>query len=142
MKIGEWDFPDNLYYDRQHGWALVEGNTAVFGITDFAQHSAKQIVYAEVPLVGRTVEQGKTFMSMESGKWVGRIYAPLSGKISSANEELEFDPGIINQSPYDKGWVVKVQIANPDETRNLFKPSDAAYQAYIQAELAKYKDAK
>jgi glycine cleavage system H protein len=139
MQIAGIEFPDDLYYDKQHNWARVEGNTVVQGMTDFGQRIAKEIVYVEIPPVGKAVTQGQTFMSMESGKWVGRVPALVSGKIVAVNEELEFEPSLINQSPFDQGWLVKIEMSNPAELSNLFRADSPEFRAFIEEEAAKYK---
>jgi glycine cleavage system H protein len=139
MKIDKYEFPDGLYYDKEHGWAKVEGNTVIQGLTDYGQHIAGEIIYAEVPRAGRTVEQGKPFMSMESGKWVGRMKAIVSGKISEANEELETASSLINESPYGDGWLIKIEASNlAVDLKNLLKADSATYQDYVKGEMAKY----
>ena len=139
MKIAEFEFPDDLYYDKEHGWARLDGDTVVQGMTSYGQSIAGEIIYAEVPRAGRDVEQGKPFMSMESGKWVGRVQAIVSGKIAEANEELEFDSALINQSPYEEGWLVKIEAANLQaDLKKLLRATDPAYEAYVRAEIAKY----
>jgi len=140
MNIGKYEFPDELYYDKDHGWALVEGNVVTQGVTDFAQKISKEIVYVEIPRAGRTVEQGKTFMSMESGKWVGRIPAMVSGKIAEANEELEWDVAPINENPFGEGWLAKIEASDLSELDKLLKASDAEFQSFIESEIEKYKD--
>jgi glycine cleavage system H protein len=138
MEIGGYKFPDDLYYDLEHNWARVDGNRVTIGITDFAQAIAGEIVYAEVPRVGRKIELGKPFMSMESGKWVGRIKAIVTGKIAEANEEIEVDSTIINKAPYGEGWLAAVEMSDPAETAGLLKPSDPKFQAHITEQKAKY----
>ncbi|MGC8838586.1 MAG: glycine cleavage system protein H [Anaerolineae bacterium] len=138
MKIGKYEFPDDLLYDKEHNWARVEGNRVTQGMTALGQALAGEIVYAEVPRVGRTVEQGQPFMSLESGKWVGRIKAVVSGTIVEANGDLEWESTLINDSPYDRGWFAVIEMSNPAELDALFKPSDPAYQAFVQEEAAKY----
>jgi glycine cleavage system H protein len=140
MNIGGFEFPEELYYDKNHGWALVEGNMVTQGVTDFAQKISKEIVYVEIPRSGRTVEQGKTFMSMESGKWVGRISAMVSGKIAEANEELEWDVAFINEDPFGEGWLAKIEASDLGQLDNLFKASGADFQSFIESEIEKYKD--
>ena len=140
MDIGGYNFPDERYYDRSHGWALVDGKTVTQGVTEFAQKISKEIVYVEVPRAGRTVEQGKTFMSMESGKWVGRIAAMVSGAIAEANEELEWDVAPINDDPLGEGWLAKVEASDLGELDNLLKTSDAEFKSFIESEIEKYKD--
>jgi glycine cleavage system H protein len=140
MNVGGYEFPDELHYDKNHGWALVEGNMVTQGVTEFAQKISKEIVYVEIPRTGRTVEQGKTFMSMESGKWVGRIAAMISGKIAEVNEELEWDVAPINEEPFGEGWLAKIEASDPGELDNLFKASDAEFHTFIESEIEKYKD--
>ncbi len=136
MKIDRFNFPDDLLYDKEHNWARIEGNVAIIGMTDFGQDLAGEIVYAEVPRVGRDITQGEPFMSLESGKWVGRIKAIVSGKISEANEEIEWESTIINQEPYEGGWFAKVEMSG--EPQGLLKPSDPEFAAFIAAEREKY----
>ena len=138
MKIDPYGFPDDLYYDKAHNWARVEGDVATIGMTDLGQALANEIVYIEAPRVGRSIEQGMPFMSLESGKWVGRVKAILSGEIIEANEELEWDSTIVNGSPYGDGWFVKVQLSNSAELDNLMRTSDPAFVEFIGAEREKY----
>ncbi len=136
MKIDKYEFPDDLLYDKEHNWARIEGSVATIGMTDFGQTLAGEIVYAEVPRVGREIKQGEPFMSLESGKWVGRVKAIVSGKITKANEEIEFDSTIINEEPYGGGWFATVQLAG--EPAGLLKASDADFAAFIAEQRAKY----
>lgn len=139
MKIDKYEFPDDLYYDREHNWARIDGNVVAQGMTDFAQAIAGEILYVEVPRVGRVVEQGKPFMSMESGKWVGRVKAVASGKVVGANADLESDSNHINKDPYGKGWLVRIEASNlAAELGALLRASDPAYAEHIRAERAKY----
>jgi glycine cleavage system H protein len=141
MKIRGYEFPDDLYYDKLHGWARVEdGNVVTQGLTEFGQAIAQEIVFVEVPRSGRDVEQGQTFMSMESGKWVGRIAALVSGAVSEVNEELEWEPTLVNESPYDEGWLVKIEASDLSELENLMRADAPEWQAFIEEEAEKYKD--
>jgi glycine cleavage system H protein len=141
MEIEGYLLPDDLYYHKEHFWAKVEGNTVTVGTTDFAQKLAGQIVYIELPPVGKAVEQGKPCGSMESGKWVGRIYAPISGKVESSNQDLEDSPEFINESPYEKGWMFKVSASNlQDDLKNLMKGN--ALEAFIKSEIERVKKMK
>jgi glycine cleavage system H protein len=139
MNIAGYEFPDDLYYDKNHTWARVDGNTVTQGYTEFAQKLAKEIQFVEVPKAGRGVTQGQAVMSIESGKWVGRVLAMVSGKLVSANEELEFSPTLINESPYDQGWLIKIEASNPDDLRMLWRANDPAFAELIQSDIAKYK---
>jgi glycine cleavage system H protein len=102
---------------------------------------AGDIVFVELPSIGKAVEQGKPCGSMESGKWVGRIYAPVSGKIQTSNEELEDSPELINESPYQKGWMFKVSPSNLQvDLKNLMKVD--ALGDFIKSEVERVKKAK
>ncbi len=138
MKIDKYEFPDDLYYDEEHNWARVEGGIVTQGISDFGQDLADEIVYAEVPRVGREVRQGQPFMSMESGKWVGRVKAIVSGKITEANEEIEWESTIINEDPYGEGWLTRFEAADLSELDSLMRSSDPTFAEFIAAEREKY----
>jgi glycine cleavage system H protein len=138
MEIEGYLFPDNLYYHKEHFWARVEGEIVTVGATDFAQKLAGQIVYVEVPSIGRAVEQGKPCGSMESGKWVGRIYAPVSGKVESSNQDLEDSPELMNESPYERGWIFKIKSSNlQEELKNLMKID--SMKDFIKSEMVRIK---
>ncbi len=139
MNIAGYEFPDDLYFDKNHAWARVEGNIITQGYTEFAQKLAKEIQYVEIPKAGRAVTQGQAVMSIESGKWVGRVMAAVSGKLTAVNEELEFSPSLINESPYDKGWLIKIEASNPDEIKSMWRANDPALAALINGDVAKYK---
>lgn len=139
MEIENYNFPDDLYYDQNHFWARIEHDLVAIGTTDFVQKLAGNIGYVEIPEEGQTVEQGKPCGSIESGKWVGRIYAVFSGVVASINEALEDEPELINSSPYDKGWIFKIVPDNLEgEKHNLFQHSDL--KPFIEAEIAKVKE--
>ncbi|HSB06114.1 MAG TPA: glycine cleavage system protein GcvH [Thermodesulfobacteriota bacterium] len=141
MKIEEYNFPDDLYYHKEHFWAKVEGDAVTMGTTDFAQKLAGQVVYIELPSTGKAVEQGKPCGSMESGKWVGRIYAPVSGKIEAINGELEDTPELINESPYEKGWMCKIKASNlQEDLKNLMKAE--GLPDFIKSEMERVKKMK
>jgi glycine cleavage system H protein len=138
MEIEGYYFPEDIYYHKEHYWAKIEGDKVTVGTSDFAQKLAGQIVYVELPSVGRAVEQGKPFGSMESGKWVGRIYAPVSGKVEASNQDLEETPELINESPYDKGWICKIAPSNlQEELKNLIKGDSLI--GFIKSEIERVK---
>jgi glycine cleavage system H protein len=139
MEMEGYVFPDDLWYDKNHFWARIEGDTVVMGTTDFAQKLAGDIGYVEIPEEGQKVTQGKPFGSIESGKWVGRIYAVFSGEVTAVNEALEDEPELINSSPYDKGWICKITPENlEEEKQNLMSASDL--KPFIEAEITRIKD--
>ena len=141
MEIEGYLLPDDLYYHKEHFWAKVEGNTVTVGTTDFAQKLAGQVVYIELPSVGKAVEQGKPCGSMESGKWVGRIYAPVSGKVESSNQALEDSPELVNESPYEKGWMFKINGSNlQEDLKNLMKGT--AVETFLKSEIERVKKMK
>ena len=140
MQISGYEFPDDLYYDKLHSWARVDGNVITQGMTEFGQAIAQEIVFVESPRAGRDVEQGQTFMSMESGKWVGRIAALVTGKIGEVNEELEWEPTLVNESPFENGWLVKIEMSDAAELDNLMKADSPEFKAFIEEEAEKYKD--
>ena len=139
MELEGYNFPDDLWYDKNHFWARIEGDTEVMGTTDFAQKLAGEIGYVELPEAGQKITQGKPFGSIESGKWVGRIYAIVSGEVTEVNEALEDEPELINSSPYEDGWICKVAPDNLEtEKANLMAASDL--KPFIETEVARVKE--
>jgi len=138
MQIEEYDFPEELYYEKNHFWAkLSDDGNVIFGATDYFQKMAGEIVYIELPLKGTKVEQGKSMSSLESGKWVGRVFAPFSGEIIEVNGELEDSPELINDSCYNEGWIAKIKPSNKDgEINNLLKTGDEL-EKFVKEEIAK-----
>jgi glycine cleavage system H protein len=129
--------PDDLYFEKNHSWLRLEGDIGIVGIDDFAQKLAGEIKYVGMPVTGDEVEQGKPFGTIESGKWVGKLYAPVSGEIVDINSDVEDDPALINSSPYQDGWIVKIKLSNKDELKNLLKGS--AVEEWLKSEITKYK---
>ena len=115
-KIAGYDLPDDLYYHKDHAWVKKEpdGNVKV-GMNDFYQKSAGETTYIDLPFEGDDVEQGETCGKIQSAKWLGKFVSPVSGEILEVNEKLEDDCTLINKSPYDKGWIMKVKPANLDD---------------------------
>ncbi len=124
--------PEDLLYSRDHEWVRVEGDTATVGITDFAQGELGDVVYVECPEAGTAVEQGAVFGTIESVKSVSDLRSPLSGEVSEVNEELEGAPELVNEDPYDGGWILRIQIADPDELAELLGRD--GYRALIAEE--------
>ena len=138
MEIEGYVFPDDVYYHKEHFWAKVAGSIVIMGTNDFAQKLAGQIVYVELPSKGKVLEQGKPCGSMESGKWVGRIYAVLSGKVESVNQDLEENPELINDNPYEKGWICKINPSNlQEELKNLMQGD--VLKEFIKSEVLRVK---
>ncbi len=115
---------DDLYYTKEHEWAKIEGDIAIVGITDYAQSELGDILYVELPSVGKTVNAGDVLATVEAVKAVSDVYAPLSGEVVEVNEALASTPEVINKDPYGEGWLVKIKMSNPDEVGNLLSPED------------------
>ncbi len=126
------NIPENLKYTNEHEWAKIEGDIATIGITDYAQQSLGDVVYVELPDTDTEVKKGKEFGSIESVKAVSDIFAPLSGTVTEINDELSDHPEYINQSPYDKGWIVKIKISDPAEIDNLMDSKQ--YENFVNKE--------
>lgn len=116
-------------FTKTHEWAFIEGQTAVCGISDHAQHEISDIVFVELPKVGAKVEAGKACAVIESVKSASDFFAPLSGEVLEVNEKLTADPALINQAPHGEGWIFKIKISNPKEEENLL--SFEQYKATI-----------
>ena len=119
-------------YTSSHEWVRYEGNIATIGITDYAQHQLGDIVFVELPNVGDTIEKGTTAGEIESVKAVGELLMPVSGEITEINESLSESPEIVNESPYDNGWMIKVKLSNLDEINELLSLDD--YKKVIESE--------
>jgi len=126
------EFPEELKYTEEHEWVLVEEDLAIIGITDFAQDALGDVVFVELPEVGAVVEAGKAFGVVESVKAVSDIYAPVSGTVEEVNDDLVDTPEIINTSPYDDGWMIKIRMADAAAADDLMDAE--AYQALIAEE--------
>ena len=123
------DVKENLKYTKDHEWVSVEGNIATVGITDFAQSELGDIVYVEVDTLDETLNKDEVFGTVEAVKTVSDLFLPMSGKIVEFNESLSDAPESINESPYEQGWIIKVEVSNPDEINDLIDSND--YSALI-----------
>lgn len=125
------NIPQNLKYTKDHEWLKIEGNEALIGISDFAQHELGDIVFIEVETVGETLGKGEAFGTIEAVKTVSDMYMPVGGEVLEFNEALLTNPEILNQDPYEKGWVVRIKMTDPSEAGELLDAS--AYAAHIGA---------
>ncbi|MCO5259411.1 MAG: glycine cleavage system protein GcvH [Crocinitomicaceae bacterium] len=121
--------PTNLKYTKDHEWIRIEGDTAVVGITDFAQSELGDIVYVEVETEGETIEQNEVFGSVEAVKTVSDLFLPVTGEIVEFNTNLESNPELVNSDPYGEGWIVKIKIIDNSQVADLLDA--AGYGAVI-----------
>jgi glycine cleavage system H protein len=116
--------PENLLYSKEHEWVKLDGETATIGITDYAQSSLGDIVYVELPRVGKQIEQFGNIGVVESVKAVSDLFTPVSGEVLEVNSALEGDPAAVNRDPYGEGWLFKVKLKDGDEKSNLLSAGD------------------
>ncbi len=123
------NFPENLRYTKEHEWIRLEGDTAIVGITEFAQRELGDIVYVEVETVGQELEAGSVFGTVEAVKTVSDLYLPLAGTITEVNPNLNNSPELVNTDPYGEGWMVKMTLNNVADVDTLMDA--AAYQNLV-----------
>jgi glycine cleavage system H protein len=123
------NIPETLKYTKDHEWVRVEGNVAFIGITDFAQKELGDIVYVEIETEGETVDEGEVFGTVEAVKTVSDLFMPITAKILEFNTTLEAEPELVNDDPYEKGWMIKVEIEDESVLENLL--SAGAYKDLI-----------
>ena len=122
--------PEDLSYTDQHEWIRVEGTVGTVGITDHAQDALGDVTFVEPPTVGTQLAKGGEACAIESAKAAVSIYAPVGGKVVEANAELEDDPGLVNSSPYEDGWVYSIEVAHPGAVADLMDAE--AYEAFLE----------
>ncbi len=130
--MAQESYPEDLSYHQEHDWARVEGDSATFGVTWYAQDALGEVVFFDPPEVGASVSRGGTYAEVESVKAVSDVYAPLSGEIVEVNAALGDSPEQINADPYGDGWLVKVKLSDPSEADELLDA--AAYQELLKSE--------
>ena len=123
--------PENLKYSKEHEWVKVEGDSAIVGITDFAQSELGDIVFVEIDTVGDTIDADEVFGTIEAVKTVSDLFMPVSGEILELNEKLEDDPELVNTDAYGDGWLVKIKLSDASQLDNLMDA--AAYKEMINA---------
>lgn len=124
------EYPDGLKYSKEHEWVLVEDKIAIIGITEFAQHELGDIVYVELPEVGEKVVKDDPFGAVESVKAVSDVFAPVGGAVVEVNDILPENPETINEDPYGDGWMIKVEMTDPDDLKDLMTAEE--YAEYIE----------
>jgi glycine cleavage system H protein len=129
LNLAEASYPDDLRYHDQHDWVRVEGDTATFGITWYAQDTLGEVVFFEPPEVGATVSKDSSYAEVESVKAVSDVIAPMSGEVTEVNDSIGDSPEKINEDPYGDGWMIKVTLSHPEEAEALL--SAAEYQKLL-----------
>jgi len=128
------EFPEGLLYAESHEWVREEGNRVTIGITDYAQGHLKDIVYVELPQIGAEVKKGESVGVVESVKTVADLFSPVTGKVVETNVALKDSPQFINEDPYGRGWIVKMEIKDKGELKGLL--SSKAYQQSLPSEAS------
>jgi glycine cleavage system H protein len=128
--VAEPSYPENLLYHPEHDWAQVEGDTATFGITWYAQDALGEVVFFDAPNLGTEVKKDEAYTEVESVKAVSDVFAPLSGEIVAVNDALAEQPETINDDPYGEGWLVQVKLSDPSEADALMDAG--AYTAMLK----------
>lgn len=129
IKSMSMNFPANLRYTKDHEWISLEGDVATIGITDYAQRELGDIVYVEVDTIGKKLEAGEVFGTVEAVKTVSDLFLPVSGTITELNSALGNAPELVNNDPYGEGWMVKMTVTNPADVESLMDA--AAYEAVV-----------
>jgi glycine cleavage system H protein len=139
MDIQGYNMPEDLYYEKNHFWVKAEGDLLVMGMDEFAIQMAGEIVYVQLPAEGKKLVAGKKFAKIESGKWLGKVYAPVDGELVESNEALEENATIINEDCYGTGWMFKIKPDNMRDIDNLIHdPKDI--EAWVLEDIEKYKE--
>ncbi|HYK88476.1 MAG TPA: glycine cleavage system protein GcvH [Acidobacteriota bacterium] len=127
-------YPEENLYTKDHEWILVQGEIGIVGVTDFAQHELGDVVYVDLPEVGDTFEANEPFGSVESVKAVSEIFCPVGGEVVEINSKLEDSPELINESPHQKAWMIKIRISDPEELKELLNSEE--YEEYLQEQAS------
>ena len=142
MEYEGYFFPDDLTYEKNHFWAKVEGDLVVTGATEFISKQAGEITFVDLPQEGDELTQGKPYGSIESGKWVGRIYAVVSGEVAEVNSMLEDEPEKMNESPYGEAWICKIRPSNLEAEMAALMSPDDAFKDFVKEEIRKIEEQK
>jgi len=124
------DYPDDLYYNRDHLWVRVQGSRGTVGVTDYAQREIGEVLFVDLPEEGAQVEKNDTFGSLESSKTVAELHCPVSGEIVSINKDLEEEPSLVNDDPYGNGWLVLLEFDDPNELEEMINAAD--YEEFLE----------
>jgi glycine cleavage system H protein len=123
-------YPEDYLYSKDHEWISVQDNVGTIGITDYAQHELGDVVYVDLPEVGDTFESSEPFGSVESVKAVSEVFCPVGGEVIEVNSKLEESPELINQSPHQQAWMMKIRLTHSEELKELLSAEE--YEEYLQ----------
>lgn len=142
MEYAGYVFPDDLKFEKNHYWAKIEGDLVVTGAGEFISKQSGEITFVDLPEEGDELTQGKPYGSIESGKWVGRIYAVVSGEVVEVNTLLEDEPEKINEDPYGEGWICRIKPSNLDSELSALMSPDDNLKKFIEEEIRKIEEQK
>lgn len=131
MRFGKIDIPEDLSYTKNHLWVKIEDSLCMLGWTDYIQSNAGDVNYVELPGKGTPVEVGKDFGTIETSKWVDRLYSPVNGRVVDVNDEVVRNPELINNTPFTKGWLLRIERQGETGSEGLMSPME--YFEFIQA---------
>lgn len=134
MKTLQWQIPHDLLYDRNNYWVKQINNQAIIGFTDYGQYTIGDILFLELARLGESLAKGADYGSIESGKWVGKLVAPVSGKVLEVNNAVLTDPRLVNLDPYVQGWLLRLELDNPSDLSNMMVAQQ--YQIWVEEQQA------
>jgi glycine cleavage system H protein len=134
VRVADYEIPEDVRYTKEDEWARIQGNRVTVGITDYAQQQLGDIVFVELPEVGRSIEAGDPFGSIESVKAVSDLYAPVAGRVVEVNEDLKEQPESVNEDCYGDGWMVVIEVNDPADLDDLLDASAYAQHVRDRAE--------
>jgi glycine cleavage system H protein len=137
MKVNDYEVPEGLQYTKEHEWIITEGDKCRIGVTDYAQKSLHEVVYVDLPQIGKQIKQNEVFGTVESVKAVSELYSPISGEITQRNEGLVQSPELVNQEPYGAGWIVIVKPSRLEDDAKALLTAES-YASYLK-DLTKKK---
>lgn len=135
MKVDKYEHPDDLLYHNEFCWVKAEGDVATIGLHDFYCQLAGEISFIDMPDEGDEIKRDERIGTVETGKWVGKLIAPVTGEVIAVNEDVDDDPAIVNESPYES-WLLKVKLNDPDELKELMTAEDAV--PWLEEEIKKH----
>ncbi len=142
MELEGYFFPDDLKFETNHYWAKLDGDVVITGAGEFISKQAGEITFVDLPEEGDTLTQGKPYGSIESGKWVGRIYAVVSGEVLEVNAALEDEPEMINSDPHGEGWICKIKPSKLADEWETLMAVDGSFRNFIEGEIKKIQEQK